>query len=127
MIKIEYIGRVRERDKESFQNIANTTLADRETKPVLIEVMSVSKKKIAELNLKYRSINKVTDVLSFPQAAIPGKESVFGTIVICPEYAKEVGESIVPLFHHGLLHLMGFDHETNELEWSRMYEKTKVN
>lgn len=125
MIKIEYTGRAGERDKKSFQNIANTTLTDRTTKPILIEVMLVSKAKIAEHNLKYRSINNATDVLSFPQATIPGKESVFGTIVICPEYAKELGESIDSLFHHGLLHLMGFDHETNKPEWSRMYKDTK--
>ncbi|OGD61983.1 rRNA maturation RNase YbeY [Candidatus Berkelbacteria bacterium RIFOXYA2_FULL_43_10] len=126
MIKIEYFGRVGEREKKSFRRIANRTLIDSDEKSILLEVMFVSKKKIANLNLKFRSIDKVTDVLSFPQATVPGKESVFGTICICPEYAKEMGESLDLLFHHGLMHLMGYNHETNEPEWSKMYEKSKI-
>lgn len=91
----------------------------------------VSEKEIKELNNKFRKIDKVTDVLSFPnlnkkytqKLAEFDKEIVdgqlfLGDIVICKaqakRQAKEFGHSykreICFLALHGLLHLIGYDH-----------------
>jgi probable rRNA maturation factor len=86
---------------------------------------------IKALNREHRGIGEVTDVLSFPQedGATAGSAGngvglprLLGDIVICPEQArtqaKEYGHGeereFVYLFVHGLLHLLGYDHETEE-------------
>ena len=71
---------------------------------------------IAELNLAHRGKAGPTDVLSFP---IDGTEPApgdvpreLGDIVICPEHTGDVGEAVV----HGMLHLLGMDHESDDGE-----------
>jgi probable rRNA maturation factor len=83
------------------------------------ELIFVDNKKIKELNKKYKNTDKETDVLSFPTSGsfLP----ILGTIVISLEYAKtaakkyghKIEDEIKLLFIHGLLHLLGYDHETD--------------
>lgn len=83
---------------------------------------------IKELNLKYRKKDEITDVLSFPQvdeeslkSASEGPEVLLGDIVISLERAQEQAElmghsllkEVTLLFVHGLLHLLGYDHDNN--------------
>ena len=88
-----------------------------------ISVSFVSMEEISALNRHYRGVDKVTDVLSFPQYSsvsdIPrGMRIVLGDIVICTDQAllqaDEFGHSpereLVYLFVHSLFHLLGFDH-----------------
>lgn len=78
---------------------------------------------IRGLNRDYRGVDRVTDVLSFPQYEdlneLPREGDVpLGDVVICPrrarEQAREFGHSeereIVYLFVHSVLHLLGYDH-----------------
>ena len=110
----------------------------------------VSAAKIHGVNLKFRGVDKATDVLSFPnlplktpltakaaavsakawQAETDGDGGVFlGDIIVCKsialKQAKEYGHGdereIIYLFIHGLLHLFGFDHE-NETDKKLMRE-----
>ena len=82
----------------------------------------VSDKRIRELNRQFRGIDKATDVLSF--AADGPDESNLGDIAISTEtaavQAKENGlsfdDEIAQLILHGLLHLSGYDHETDNGE-----------
>jgi len=72
----------------------------------------VDELRMSELNGRYRSSQKPTDVLSFP---IDGAEPVggareLGDVVICLAHTADVREAIV----HGVLHLVGMDHETDE-------------
>jgi probable rRNA maturation factor len=84
---------------------------------------------ITRLNAKHRGKPEPTDVLSFPvdgmgmgaatqqhiQATMPGGGDVpceLGDVLICPEHTTDVGEAIV----HGVLHLVGMDHETDDGE-----------
>lgn len=92
---------------------------------LLVEVIFVDKIEICELNNKHRSINKPTDVLSFPQSQVKDSRlNIFGSIIICPEIAEERKESIVELIKHSLLHLCGYDHEENgDQEWQKMAKK----
>jgi probable rRNA maturation factor len=67
--------------------------------------------RIAELNLEHRGKDAATDVLAFPideLDAIAGPREL-GDVVICPEHCSDVTEAAV----HGVLHLCGYDHETD--------------
>jgi probable rRNA maturation factor len=80
---------------------------------------------VAELNGSYRGKAKPTNVLSFPAVAmlpIEGEPRFLGDIVLALEtLQREAGELGVPVQHHmqhlvvhGLLHLVGYDHQTDE-------------
>ena len=70
--------------------------------------------RIAALNAQWRGKDGPTDVLSFPvdesgHAAGPRE---LGDVVICPEHTEDLEEAVV----HGVLHLAGLDHETDDGE-----------
>jgi probable rRNA maturation factor len=76
---------------------------------------------VRALNASYRGLDKPTNVLSFPSGAAPrGGVIALGDIVLAAAtVAREAHEQGVPPAHHlqhlvvhGLLHLLGFDHET---------------
>ena len=78
-------------------------------------VSFVSPERIAELNLTWRGKVGPTDVLSFPideDDEDPFGERELGDVFICPEYTVDLVEAVV----HGVLHLTGMDHETDEGE-----------
>lgn len=88
-----------------------------------IELIITYNDEIQELNNEHRNINKATDVLSFPlEFDMPNMP--LGSIVISVDYvedkAKEYGHSFNEefslLFIHGLLHLLGYDHEVDNGE-----------
>ena len=94
-----------------------------------IELIITDNTSIAQLNAQYRGKNTPTDVLSFPIK--PALQTMpLGSIVISEafvkEKARELGHSLNNelslLFIHGLLHLLGFDHEVDSGE---MREKEK--
>lgn len=91
----------------------------------------VSVKTITNLNGKFRSINKPTDVLSFPQfnsvTQIPKHDATLGDIIICPAMCNEKHLSLKESIVHGMLHILGFDHEQNELNWNKALEQVKSN
>jgi probable rRNA maturation factor len=71
--------------------------------------------RIAELNCAHRGKAGPTDVLSFPvdgAARLSGVPRELGDVVICPEHTVDVCEAIV----HGVLHLVGMDHERDDGE-----------
>jgi probable rRNA maturation factor len=79
-----------------------------------VSVELVDEARIRELNRAHRDIDRPTDVLAFPldgAADAPGPREL-GDVVICPEHASDVREAAV----HGVLHLCGFDHETDRGE-----------
>ena len=106
--------------------------------PLCIELLFVDAAEIRALNAETRSVDKVTDVLSFPTLdGIKGKaifakdfpydidedgRLVLGSIVICKdrarEQAQEYGHSYERELHylivHGVMHCLGYDHMTDE-------------
>jgi probable rRNA maturation factor len=75
----------------------------------------VDSARIAELNLEYRGKTAPTDVLSFPIDGVAAQGDVpreLGDVMICPEHTADLREAIV----HGVLHLLGMDHETDDGE-----------
>jgi probable rRNA maturation factor len=71
----------------------------------------VDERRIAELNARHRQRRGPTDVLSFPvDETGPGQGArELGDVVICLKHTVDVAEAIV----HGVLHLIGMDHETD--------------
>ncbi len=103
-------------DTKTIDAIADS-LTDKE-----IELIITDSKEMREINRAHRNIDKDTDVLSFPYEEMP--LSPLGSIVISSSYlgenSKEFGHSVddelALLFIHGMLHLLGYDHETDNGE-----------
>jgi probable rRNA maturation factor len=77
-----------------------------------ISVELVDAERIRELNREHRGKDEPTDVLSFPidgvgEAAGPRE---LGDVIICPEHTADIPEAVI----HGVLHLCGYDHETDD-------------
>ncbi len=79
-----------------------------------VAVEFVAAERIAELNAEHRGKQGPTDVLSFPidEGGEPVGPRELGDVVICPEHTIDLREAVV----HGVLHLTGMDHETDEGE-----------
>lgn len=98
---------------------------------IVVSVSFVSPAKIQELNKAYRKKNKPTDVLSFASdtSFLPKGERELGDIFICSTYAQKeakrralsLHEELMRLLVHGVLHLKGYDHATEDDE-ARMFE-----
>jgi probable rRNA maturation factor len=93
-----------------------------------VSVLLTTDRAIRRLNRQFRDIDKATDVLSFPaDAAFPGKERIAGDLAISVPTARRqaaaqghaLGTEIKVLILHGLLHLAGYDHETDAGQMAR--------
>ncbi len=105
-----------------FELWVEAALAGRKTDAEL-SIRIVDTQESQALNSQYRNKDKPTNVLSFPFTAPPGIEiNLLGDLVICAEVvALEAKAQNKPLeahwahmVIHGCLHLLGFDHITNE-------------
>ena len=79
-----------------------------------VAVAFVDAGEIAALNAQHRGKQGPTDVLSFPvdgTGPVHGGREL-GDVVICPEHTEDLEEAVV----HGVLHLVGMDHETDDGE-----------
>lgn len=108
-------------DKKSFTQVAKKVLLGENKETQTLSLAFVDKLEIKKLNKKFRKKDKPTDVLSFAF----GEKNYLGEIVICPEVVKEKGEKMEEVFVHGILHLLGYDHEKSEKEAKIMEEKEK--
>ena len=83
-----------------------------------LAVELVDQGRIRELNREHRGRDEPTDVLSFPmdRAEDVAGPRELGDVAICPDRAEDVTEATV----HGVLHLCGHDHETDEGEMLRL-------
>ena len=95
-----------------------------------IELILTNNSQIQKLNKEHRNIDKATDVLSFPlEFDIPNMP--LGSIVISVDFVKEKAkeynhnfeDELKLLFIHGLLHLLGFDHEVDDGEHRKKEEE----
>jgi probable rRNA maturation factor len=76
-----------------------------------LAIAFVTEDEIRTLNRDHRGIDRPTDVLSFPvdEAGESFGPRELGDVVICPEHTADLTEAVI----HGVLHLCGFDHETD--------------
>jgi probable rRNA maturation factor len=97
--------------------------------------MFVGNRLMTSLNFFYRGFNRTTDVLSFPLAdGLPSEpHDMLGDIVVCiPKTVSQAKKYNVPFYEellrllvHGLLHLIGYDHERNAYQKKRMQRKER--
>lgn len=112
--------------------LANRILsAESFDEPSEISILFCDDPFMTELNLEYRNKNKPTDVLSFEQENVPGQTpQVLGDIIIsletvesnCHSDTSAMRDEVRMLVCHGLLHLLGYDHGTQE-EKDIMHQK----
>lgn len=124
---------------QPFAEITINRIHEAENKSVTIAF--VSDRKMRELNKQFRSKNSTTDVLSFPFEAdeFEPDERNLGDIVISVEQAERqavennltIELEIKQLILHGILHLCGYDHETDNGEMNarelKLREKLGIN
>lgn len=121
-------------DNNLYQNydylneVINHTLEVMDAKESIFTIIFVTPEEIHELNKQYRGVDRVTDVISFAledaHDVSLSDVRVLGDIYICidrmKEQAIEYGHSetreLSFLTVHGLLHLLGYDHQTKEDE-----------
>lgn len=115
-------------DEQAIQSWLNDVIGSAGGGSREISVRIVDEDEGRALNKQYRQQDKATNVLSFPAVGAdesdlpPELSQTLGDIVICgpvvereaAEQNKEVASHWAHLLVHGALHLLGFDHETDE-------------
>lgn len=106
----------------------------------VLSIALVGPRRMRKLNKAYRGKNKITDVLAFPESEIafekfkigPFKKTRgLGEVVICAREVKKNAKRFSTTFQeelaytliHGVLHLLGYDHEKSKKEAEKMEEK----
>jgi probable rRNA maturation factor len=114
MIELEIVGSA-PLDAAEIERLATLAAASAGVADGHLAIEFVGAARIRALNREYRAVDSPTDVLSFPidgDSAEPTGPRELGDVVICPEHTLELREAVV----HGVLHLLGMDHEIDEGE-----------
>lgn len=115
-------------DRRSVRRLVKRILADHSCRDSDLSIVFASDKFVRALNLAYRKTDRPTDVLAFAMrdavapgeaALVGGPESVLGDVVVSVDRAavqarrfrRTVEHEILKLVAHGVLHLLGHDHE----------------
>ena len=120
MIEFARRGAGREYPTADLKKIAAAILTGLEKGEAELSVALVGDQEMRPLNARYRKKNKTTDVLSFPaDPSMPLKAALLGDVIISVEQARRQAKErkislkmeMVTLLIHGILHLLGYDHE----------------
>ena len=125
-----------DQDYDYLNQVIDLTLEVEKIENAVFSVIFVDEAKIQEINREYRGVDRVTDVISFAfedSIDVSYDFRFLGDIYICiprmKEQALEYGHSekreLSFLVVHGLLHLLGYDHQTEEEE-KEMISKQEV-
>ena len=129
MIEIDNLTTV-EIDEEFLRKIAKKVLEGENPPPkfgggeIDLSIALIGQGRMRELNKKYRGKNRITDVLAFPDDGL-------GEIVIylrevkknAKRYNSTFEKELARVLIHGILHLLGYDHEKTKEEAKDMKEK----
>jgi probable rRNA maturation factor len=116
-MKIRFFNLPRKFPASFFQRVAKKVLKAEKKEDSALSIVFVQSAKMRKLNLEYRKKNRPTDVLSFSESA--NKENYLGEVLICiPEvgnnakiYNQEFEQELKRVLIHGILHLLGYNHE----------------
>ncbi|HXR13051.1 MAG TPA: rRNA maturation RNase YbeY [Solirubrobacteraceae bacterium] len=114
MLELEIVGSAPLPAKE-IARLATLAAASAGVDDGHLAIEFVDAARIRELNREHRDRDAPTDVLSFPIDGAeepPAGPRELGDVVICPEHTIELREAVV----HGVLHLVGMDHEADDGE-----------
>ena len=116
-------GSAKTPDAQQIRSWVAAVFTTLERSPLALTVRVVGEEEMTKLNQRYRGQNQPTNVLSFPIEPLPGMcTGLLGDIVVCgPVVDREAAiQHKPPMGHwahmvvHGLLHLFGYDHESNQ-------------
>lgn len=122
-------------DEEALAALARVCLAGEGLDRGELSISFVTEEEMSNLRARYLGEEGPTDVLSFEQA--PEEDGLLGDVVICPSFAArnadreaaDLGSELRLLLVHGILHLLGYDHEAadeRKAMWSRQESYTGV-
>lgn len=126
--------------KKIIREVLKEELEISKIQGIELSVALVGSGRMRKINKSYRGKNRTTDVLAFPESKVllekfrvgPAKKvQGLGEIIICPREVKKSAKrfglapkkELAKVLIHGLLHLLGYDHEKNEQEAKRMTAK----
>jgi len=129
VINVEISGSVPRLTQREVATFARRVLRAVDIEPEELSIAFVDDETMRELNRKFRRKNKTTDVLTFP-----GDGPLLGEIVISIDQARRqaAGENhslaieVRYLILHGILHAMGYDHETDNGEMNALELKVRA-
>ena len=121
---------------DRIRETARSLLKDLGKTEAELSLLITDDEQIAEINKAYLDRSGPTNVIAFPMGGsgfpgLPGE--LLGDVVISVETAEreawdagyEMEERFTELLIHGILHLLGYDHETNEQDAKQMSEKSE--
>ena len=101
-------------DEATLAALAERTLVSEGRRGVELSLSFVGEEEMADLHVRYMDEPGPTDVLSFPM----DEEGLIGDVVVCPAEAArnntDVAAELRLLVVHGVLHLLGYDHEADD-------------
>ena len=101
-------------DTDALVDLAQATLLAENAVEKELSISLVTADEMSHLHTEYMGEPGPTDVLSFPQ----DEDGLLGDVVICPavaaEQSRDMASEIRLLLVHGILHLLGYDHEREE-------------
>jgi probable rRNA maturation factor len=105
----------------SLARAAEATLAAAGVADGHLAIAFVDPERMRRLNRLHRDLDEPTDVLSFPVDGVGPSfgPRELGDVVICPEHTEDVVEAVV----HGVLHVCGYDHETDSGEMLALQDR----
>ncbi len=130
-MKIQVINRTKNKiDVDKIVELSNNILSEENLleKNSYINIVITDDEEMTEYNKKFRNKDGPTDVLSFEYGL---NEETIGDIVVsyetvarqAPEYNNSMETELYLMIIHGILHLLGYDHEKNEKEAKIMFDK----
>ena len=129
VINVEISGSVPRLTRREIATFARRVLRAVDAEPEELSIAFVDDESMRELNRKFRRKNKTTDVLTFP-----GDGPLLGEIVISVDQARRqaadekhsLATEVRYLVLHGILHAMGYDHETDHGEMNALEVKVRA-
>ena len=131
-LSVDISGTVPGLSRPQIRRWSRTILRHLELKQAELSLAFVTDQTIHELNRQYRHKDRPTDVLSFPLAD-EYCPSLLGDVVISIDTARRqarqrkraFADELRALLIHGILHLLGYDHEVSDSEAVRMRRKER--
>jgi probable rRNA maturation factor len=115
-------------DDEFIYDLVRFVLESERVKEAEVSIAFVSEEEMKRINEEFRNKPEPTDVLSFLYDVHP---RLSGEIILCPKYISSQAEAfsndfkkeLVLIIIHGMLHILGYDHEKSEKEAELMWRR----
>ena len=123
-------------DKSFIKKVAEEVIKGEDKEGADLSIAIVESEEIKKVNNSYRGKNEVTNVLSFSESDVSSdypeiRNNHLGEVLVCLERVKKDAreqeidqeKELAKVLIHGILHLLGYDHERSEEEAKKMEDK----